>query len=348
MRLFAMFGGQTPRTILKKVTLKDIASRLGISISAVSKALKNHPDIGPVISAEVRRLAAELHYKPSQMALQLRGKSSKTIGLIVPRLLMFFYPQVIQGVEEVLKHQGFSLMVLQSNDRLQQELENVQICYENEVAGLLIALSAETKNLDHLLIFQEIDVPVVLFDKTIDHEIFTRVVINDYEIGQKAARLLLESGATRILGIFGPLGLEITKHRQQGFLQTIEKEAPNTVVECHHVPNSAEALGVVEQEGQRFEPNGLFAMSDETLLGALTGLKNLQIPIPEKCRVLAVSDGSLPEFLYPGITHIRHDGFALGQRAARELLARIKSELPENAPFPTCYIETDLVSLGSL
>ena len=144
-----------------QVTIKDIARELGISPSTVSRALKDHPDISPYTKHAVKELAEKLSYQPNAIALSLKHSKSFTLGVIIPETVHFFFSSVISGIEDIAYNSGYNIMICQSNELYSRERSNAHMLYSNRVDGLLISLSKETQNLDHIRFFQDNNIPVV-------------------------------------------------------------------------------------------------------------------------------------------------------------------------------------------
>ena len=328
---------------MKRTTIKDIANIAGVSISTVSRALKHHPDISQSLTEKIHQLADELNYHPNLTAVQLRKQQSNIIGLIIPEVHMFFLPSVIKGISEVIQKSNYKLLVLQSNDDIEQEIENVRICYENGVDGLLLALGNQTVNLNHLYELKEADIPVVLFDKVLDNKHFDEIVINDAKATQICVDYLINSGCRRIMGIFGNSTLMITSKRLDGFNELIQsKPGLKIAAECHFVTSSFDAWACVEKNYTSFKPDGIFAMSDEILAGVIPALKKLKVNIPNECSVISISDGFLPKILDPEVTYLHHDGLNLGKMAAHHIIQKITSK-DSKRPHITLMLSTQLV-----
>jgi LacI family transcriptional regulator len=328
---------------MKRATIKDVASKAGVNISTVSRALKDHPDISAALRERIKSIAVELNYHPNMTAVQLRKQKSNIIGLIIPEANMFFFPSVIKGISEVIQKSGYKLLVLLSNDDIQQEIENVRICYENGVDGLLITLSNQTDKLDHLQELKEAGTPVVLLDKVLDNNDFDEVIINDAKATQLCVEYLINTGCRRILGLFGNRTLMITRKRLDGFNELIEaKKELNIATECHFVSNTFTTWECVEQAYQTFKPDGIFAMSDEIIAGVIPALKRMKVNIPDECSVIGISDGYLPKILDPEVSYLHHDGLNLGKMAAHHILQKIKDK-EESSPHMTLMLSTQLI-----
>lgn len=246
-------------------TLKKIAESLGISISTVSRALKNHPDISQKTKTRVRELAETLDYEPNANAVNLRSSKSNLFGLMVPGISNFFYDAFIGAVEEECRRTGYSLMVLQSGDDSLNELENLKLCRQNRVSGLFVCLSRDTTNMDPFLRLRHHDIPVIFFDKVPEIANTNRVCVADEEAARLAARTLLDKKKKNILALFGSPQLLITQKRRHSFEETIGAQARVTY---HNAGNQEQAYAIAEAELQG-KYDAVFCMSDEILTGVM-------------------------------------------------------------------------------
>lgn len=295
----------------------------GVSVSTVSRALHNHPDIGEAVKQKVRAVADALHYHPNTQAVNFRQRRSRLIGLIIPEISMFFIPSIIRGVSSVLEANGYQVMVLPSQESADKEKELVRRCLDNSVEGLLVSLSHETHEMDHLLQAAQLDIPVVLFDKTQDRAGFDRVMIDDRQAAAGCVRYLIDAGCRRIAGVFGNTRMDISRNREDGFRQALAQFDLQPAAPILYADSSAaaEVVCLAHLADQRLD--GLFAMSDETLVGAMAALRKLHVPVPDTCRVVCISDGMVPNIFNPPVPYLLHNGFEVGTRAATRLLERI-------------------------
>jgi LacI family transcriptional regulator len=276
----------------------------------------------------------------------LRKQKSNIIGLIIPEANMFFFPSVIKGISEVIQALGYRLLVRQSGENLEREVENVRICYENSVDGLLMMLTNKTKELHHLDELKEADVPVVLLDKVLDDSGFDEVVIDDIKAAEICTEYLINTGCKNILGLFGNANLMITAKRMKSFFNVIQShQAQDVKGDAKFVDDTFTAWRCVEDYFLTNQPDAIFAMSDEIIAGVIPALKKMKILIPEMCAVLGISDGYLPQILDPQVSYLHHDGYTLGKMAAQHLIKRINgkssSESHEYLIMPTELIIKD-------
>jgi DNA-binding LacI/PurR family transcriptional regulator len=322
-----------------------------VNPSTVSRALKDHPDIGATLRAEIKELAERMHYRPNHMAVYLRQRNSRMIGLIVPEVTMFFYPSVIRGIQNVLREHGYNLIMLPSNESLEREIENIHICHENDVAGILLATSRHASTETHLSALEEVGTPVVMFDKILDDLPYDAIILEDFESAFAAVEHLEKTGCQRIAGIFGNPKMRITQLRLEGYRQALSdfglQADPALICFADDSYQAGERARALMQSAK--PPDGIFAMSDEIIIGALPAIATSGKKIPEECSVICISDGFLPQCLHPQVTFLRHDGGEVGRLAAQRLLGLIESGDYMNPDYrgKKSMLKTQLVELST-
>ncbi|HMQ90553.1 MAG TPA: LacI family DNA-binding transcriptional regulator [Flavilitoribacter sp.] len=326
---------------MKKITIKDLAKLLAVNPSTVSRALKDHPDISLEMRARVKEVAAELGYSPNWQAISFRKRRSRLIGLIIPDMNMYFFPPVIKAIERRVRQEGYNLIVLHSNNQLQGEKDNVDICRHLGVEGLLVSLSTESENLDHLRRFRDQEeAPVVLFDRVKGNAGFPTVVIQDEIATRSAIKHLAERGRKSILGLFGDPHLSISKARLAGYRQALaEFGIPAREDLICHAYSELEAQAAVRKSLLITpRPDAIFAMSDELLVGVMQGLSESRINIPDEIAVIAISDGMAPTFWNPSISFVEHSGTAVGATSASFLFDLIEGRTAEQSRIVPTYL----------
>src|SRR6186997_1771573 len=206
-----------------QVTIKDIARELGISPSTVSRALKDHPDISPETKKAVNELAEKLNYQPNIVALSLRQSKTNTLGVIIPELVHFFFSTVISGIEDVAYSAGYNVIITQSNESLQREKIDIKALFNSRVDGMLISVSRETNNFEHIEAILAKGVPMVFFDRVYENANSSMVIVDDLSGAKDATRHLIEQGCKRIAHLEGPPNLVISKQRLQGYLDAMNE-----------------------------------------------------------------------------------------------------------------------------
>ena len=330
-----------------RVTLKDIAKKLGLSMATVSRALADHPDISSDTKTRVREVAQALSYIPNYRAKYLRAKHSRLIALIVPEMNTFFVPSMITGINHVVQQNDYSLIVFQSDNSIVQERRLVEYCTHLSADGVLIVLSAETTDLSHLDTLRDCDIPVVLLDKTIETSKHSTITIDDHEAGREAAAYLIDHGHTRSLGVFGDQRQRIGAQRLKGFKRGHSERG--LAVADTQILRVAMLDELETQFNRAFDEHpditAVFTMTDELLVHTHCLLMRRGVKIPSEISLLAISDGQAPGFLHPNVTHFRHAGQEVGERTAHILIGMIEHT---SEALMDVRIRTTLVELGSV
>jgi LacI family transcriptional regulator len=326
-------------------TLKKISTQLNISISTVSRALKNHPDISENTKRKVKELALLMEYEPNSYAVNLRTNKSRVFGLIVPVISNLFYDSFIAAVEEEARKNGYSLIILQSGDDPLQEAENLKLCKLNRVDGVFISLVPESNSGPLYNKFKETGTPVIFFDKVPEDTGFDTICMADEEAATLAANTILKYKKKKVLALLGNPDLSITRKRKDAFLKVFEKEKSPPTLDIRHCLNSAEARKITaEVLGKKNSPDHIFCMSDELLIGAMKSIYQTDLHIPDDISVLAISNGFIPGLYKPEVTYIETSGFELGKLSVKRML--------ENMEGPTAsrsiILPSRLVVGGSL
>lgn len=319
---------------MKRITIKDLADLLQISTSTVSRALSNHPDISDAVKKRVKEAAETFNYIPNDFAINFRKKSSKVIGLIIPKMSMFFIPSIIEGISAKFNKEGYQFFILSSEESLEIEKENLQTCANSRVDGVLISLTSKTQDFAHFKKLDDLGIPVVLFDKSLSEQKYDQVVFNNEKDAEECAKKLVHYQCKNILAIFGDKDLEITEKRKKSFQNYLNNysEINYKSIFCDSAEMVKEKLEII-LEYEKFD--GIFAMSDETLAGLNYALKIRGLSA-KPYKIIAISEGIFPKYLNPHYEFIKNDGIKMGMMAASILLEKIKNSDYKN--FNTYYI----------
>jgi len=326
-----------------QITIKDIASRLGISPSTVSRALRNHPDISDETKKAVRDLARDLNYEPNAIALSLRSSKSNIIGLIIPEIVHYFFSQVISGIEDVAYDAGYHVMICQSNESYIREVKNVEALLSSRIEGLLVSLSKETRDFSHFKNLSKKNIPIVFFDRICEDMDTDRVVVDDFLGAYLATKHLAGIGCKRIAHLGTTQDLLIGKNRYNGYLKALgEFNLPvdnRLIIRCDNY--NAARLVTKRLIYELQPPDGIFAVNDLTAIGACQTIKESRMKIPEDIAVVGFSNGIYSTMCDPPLTTIEQFGYQLGQKSARLILDRILSS--EDYPAIIEQIEPQLI-----
>jgi LacI family transcriptional regulator len=302
-----------------KATLKKISVNLNLSVSTVSRALKDHPDISEETKRKVKELASVLEYEPNTYAISLRTNSSKLLGLIVPAVANTFYDSFIAAAEWQARENGYSLMILQSGQDPQLEADNIRLCKANRVAGVMIStvpgsVSAPFKKLE------EAGIPVIFFDKVPQSDSWNKVCLADEEAAMLAASTIARYRKKSVLALFGNQQLSITQRRLHTFTEAFNRQLPQAELIIQHCNDSDTAYAITTSFCSPLKVDTIFAMSDEILVGVMKALYQRNISIPSDVSVLAISNGFLPSLFKPVITYVETSGYELGKLTIKRLM----------------------------
>lgn len=332
---------------MSRTTIKDIAKKLGVSPSTISRALADHADISTEMKKKVTQVAKELHYTKNRRASSLRTKASDIIALIVPEINMFFMPELIYGVNMEAEKHGISVMVFQSDNSFEKEQKLLQYCLEMSFGGVLLCLSLETNSLQQLDEIIACEIPVVLLDKVLSSDKYSTISILDENAGHRSGEYLYKNGHRQVIGIFANSDLTMTKNRVKGFKKAFSEQddSPASIVTLN-VENILELDEHLETLLKDYpESTAIFCMSDELLVNTHHVLMKNGYKIPDDISLFAISDGFAPYFLYPNVSHLHHSGYEVGVEAIKELKRYFEEEEhePDKITVSTKLFEMDSV-----
>ncbi len=326
-----------------RTTIKDIAKELGISPSTVSRALKNHPDISEKTRNLVFETAKRLNYRPNPIARSLKMQQNRTIGVIVPQIVHYFFSSIISGIEDLAYQKGYSVVLLQSNEFYEREKASANFLLNNGVSGVLVSRTKETTDFTHFQELIDFGIPIVFFDRFCPSLKTDKVIINDEYAAYIATEHLIKTGCRRIVHFRGPQKLQISTRRETGYLEAFrEYKLPidrNLIIEC----DSFEKAKKITKEliEQNFDFDGIFAVNDESAAGAIMALKAANVKIPDEVSVVGYSNDLISKIIEPQLTTIDQRGYDMGQMATKLLLERIETEKelrPRTEVIPTRLI----------
>jgi DNA-binding LacI/PurR family transcriptional regulator len=305
--------------MIKPPTIKDIARKLNISISTVSRALRNASDVNPDTKKAVMALADELQYQPNQLALSLRKQQTHTIGVIVPNL-DYVLATMVKGIDEVALEAGYTVMVCQSNESFGREIVNTRRLLDSLVDGFIISVSSETKIFDHFKKIQEKEIPMVIFDRLIPNLEAPSVCLDNAEGGFIATEHLLEQGYKRIAILAGPKNLGISNSRLEGYLAALKKYKikPDNDLIIHCDFNQDYAFFATEELlSMKKRPDAIFTISDRMAIGAMLAIKKRGLKMPQDIGLVGFNNEPVASLVTPGLSSVEQPSFELGKAAAK-------------------------------
>ncbi len=341
----------------KKVTLKQLAKELNLSISTVSKSLKNDPEISDKTINRVHELASFYNYKPNALAVSLKSSKTKTIGIILPEILNHFFAKALFGIEQEASKSGYKIVTCITNESYKKEVEYVEMLNYSSVDGFIVALSQETQVLnkfDHYQALKRDNVPVVMFDRVSDEIDCDKVIVDDKEASKNAIQYLIDTGCKKIAVITTISDLSVAKLRLEGAREVVEANNQISLVELAVkdtiIEVSVNEANTVEKEIEEFlKNNDIDAVLglDETAAAITINMSHkLGYKIPEDISVIGFTDGLLSKHSYPKLTTVSQHAEELGARAAQILLNQL-DHFVENYQRKTEVVKTSLIQRDS-
>ena len=329
---------------IHQITIKDIARELGVSISTVSRALKDHPDISPQTKKLVRDLVEKMKYKPNAIALSLRNQCTNIIGVVVPEIVHHFFSSVISGIDEAAVAAGYNVMFFQSNESYDREILNIQSIINSRADGVLMSVAKGTKKFGHIRQLLENNIPVVFFDRACDEIESDKVIVDDFEGAFNAVDYLIKTGCRRIAHFAGPQHLQIAYLRKRGYISALEKNGikvdDDLIVQCDTYEAALEVTRIIMSKSR--PPDAIFTVNDMTAVGSLNTLKYLGFRVPNDVSIVGFTDGLVSSVTDPLLTTVSQHGFEIGKKATEILIKRIHNEIESSLPI-TEIVKTDLV-----
>jgi DNA-binding LacI/PurR family transcriptional regulator len=330
------------------VTIKDIAKALGLSTSTVSRALRDSYEISQETKKLVLDYAAKINYHPNPIALSLKERRSRTIGIVVSEIANSFFSQVINGIESVAYNHGYNVIIAQSRESYNREMLNLQFLTSRSVDGLIISVSTETRDFSFLNEFHQKGLPIVFFDRIVDQIKTHKVIVDNYKGAYDATVHLLDSGYRKIVALANSDSLSITKERLAGFNAALSDKGiepnENNIRYCQHggmiLSEVEESLNSLLDSPER--PDAILALSDKLTTGSLRLLKTRKLRVPEDIGLIGFSNTDLTELLEPPLSVIRQPAFEMGEISTNLLLQLIESKRPVT-DFETRVLSTELV-----
>lgn len=327
------------------ITIKDIARELGISASAVSKALKDSHEISEKTKQLVLACAKKHNYQPNPMAQSLKRGNSKSLGIVISTIDNQFFSQVINGIESVAYSKGYNVIITQTHESYDLEISNVNHLTVRAIDGLLISLSTETKNLDHLKYLHEKGLPIVFFDRVTDEINTHKVIADNFKGAYDATKHLIDTGYRKIAHITSSANVSITAERLKGYKLALEENHipvnDNYIKYCLH---GGRDLGEIENVLSELlqaddRPDAIFTASERITTTTLTILHRLGVKIPDDVALLGFTNTHLADVLNPSLSAVYQPGFDMGKKATEMLIRLIESKYPitefERVVLPT-------------
>lgn len=336
----------------RKVTLKQIAKELDVSISTVSKSLRDSSEISEDTRLKVQAFAKLYNYKPNNIALSLKNQRTKTIGIIIPEIVHHFFATVISGIEQIANESGYTVIVCLSNESFTKEVINMEMLANGSIDGFIISLSKETQfkgDFHHITEVMNQGMPVVMFDRITNEIYCDKVIIDDKHAAYDAMQMLIDKGKKKIALVTTEDYVSVGKLRTDGYTKAL---LDNDLVFDDKLIIKIEDIENCEIKiGKLIEDKAIDAILAVNELFAVTIIKMASkkgLKVPEDLSVIAFTDGIISQYSTPTITTVSQNGIKMGQKAAKMLIERIELEDYDDDEehvqhYKTEIIETQLI-----
>ena len=337
----------------RKVTLKQIARELDVSISTVSKSLRNSSEISEDTRQKVQAFAKLYNYKPNNIALSLKNRKTKTIGIIIPEIVHHFFATVISGIESVANECGYSVIICLSDESFDKEVLNMELLANGSIDGFIMSLSKETQfkaDFHHITEVINQGMPVVMFDRVTNEILCDKVIIDDKSAAYEAVQSLIDKGKKKIALVTTVDYVSVGKLRTDGYTKALlDNGLPfdeNLIVKVEDIENCAVKIGKLMQDRAI---DAVFAVNELFAVIAIKVAKQMGVDVPKDLSVIAFTDGIISQYSTPTITTVSQNGVKMGNKAARMLIDRLEAEEVEveDEHYRTEVIETQLIQRES-
>lgn len=334
----------------KRVTIYDIAKKLNLTASSVSRALNNVKHVNENTRQLVLKTAREMNYKHNTIASNLRKGRSNTIGVIVPRINQNFFANVIAGIEQVANRNGYSIIICQSDESQEHEIQCVNTLINQHVDCIVISVTADNSGYAHLQSIIDHHIALVQFDRVVD-ELDTLKVINDNEtVSFNAVEHLIKTGYRRIALLEGPQNLGIFRERKKGYLKALAKYKLPVVDELIVANAWTQELGAEATRSlMRLStpPDAIFAStSDFAALGVMDAAREMGISLPGQLGICGYSNEAFTEFITPSLTTIDQFSNYMGKTISELFFQEIDND-EQKMPSKTVSIRPKLIIRSS-
>lgn len=315
------------------ITMKDIARDLGVSVATVSRALKDSPRISEAKRKEIQEYARDHNFLPNVIAETLRKsrvQPNKVIGVIVPQFIHYYFASILKGVEEEASRRGYRIMVAQSDDKYEREVEICKSFYANKCCGIIVSMAKNTTKYDHFQKLIDMGIPLVFYDRICTGVNASRVVVDDYMGAYTAVTHLIDTGCRKIAYYGMVQSMEIDKNRFNGYEDALRKHGlkpnPDWLRKCD---NRADAEVVTpEILSQPDHPDAFFAINDDTAIGILYSAKKMGFDVPDDISICGFTNGNRAKACNPMLTTVEQRGVMVGEEAANILIGQVEGSLP--------------------
>ena len=299
----------------KRISLKDLAHELGVSIATVSRALRNSPEIGQEMQMKVKELAKRLNYRPNPFAQSLRKEGPRIIGVVVPNLVTHFYAAVLDGIEDEARRAGYSVISSNSHESCEDEMRAIDNFVNLHVEGIIASVSQNTTDYSHFEKVSKMGIPLVFFGRTCLPDLFSSVTANGDVAAQEATQHLIDTGSRRVAFLGGPNHLDMVKRRKHGYLEALrDNRIPidRELVVCNRIDFDTVVEATTKLLQIENRPDAILAVNDTVTFAAFTAIKEMGLRIPEDVALIGFTDDQHARYVTPQMSAIEDQSYKMG------------------------------------
>ncbi|MFY0713776.1 LacI family DNA-binding transcriptional regulator [Seonamhaeicola sp. NFXS20] len=342
----------------KKITLKQIAKELDVSVSTVSKALSGSKEISEDTTQKIQAFAKLYNYRPNNIALSLKNRKTKTIGILIPEIVHHFFSTVIRGIERVANRRGYNVIVGLSNESFAKEVINMELLAGGSIDGFILSISKETllkQDYHHFNATINQGIPIVMFDRVVNEVDCDKVIVDDEKSAVKAVKLLADKGCKNIALITTMDYVSVGRLRTQGYLEALQdcdiEANSDLILKIDDSLDVENHLEILENEIENFfrankTIDGIFAVNELYAITAMKVARKLGFNIPNDIQVIGFTDGVLSKHATPSLTTVSQHGQKIGEQSANLLIDRLEAEdLEQNSYITSSERKKDFIKM---
>lgn len=332
----------------KDITIYDIANKLNLSSSTISRALQDHISISQSTKKKVRQAAKELGYRPNALAASLRNNTTKNIGVLISRINRPFISSLITGIEMVAQKKGYNVIISQSHDFYDDEVKMAKALYDSRICGIICSLSMETKTTDHFNQFIDKKIPLVFVDRVPKEFNTYRVMIDNYRAAYKATSHLIEQGCTKIAHFAGAQHINIYSERKRGYMDALKEHDleinKDYIISFNTLSYNEGAQISKKLLSSKNPPDGIFSSNDTAAIAAIKCAKNMGVSIPQDLAIIGFNDDPMASIIDPGLSSVTHPAIKMGEISAKKIIDHLKvNKNNDDEIMEITFLNTEIV-----
>ena len=331
------------------VDIKMLAKNLNLSISTVSRALRDSYEISHKTKMRVQEMAKELNYSPNPYASSLRKRNSRTIAVMIPEIINTFFARAIDGIESIAQEKDYHVLIYLTHENIEKEIAFANHLQNGRVDGILVSLSSETNNYDHFINLKNQGIPIVFFDRICEAIESSHITTDDFESGFAATEHLISRGCKEIAYLDLSQYLSISNKRMLGYMDALKKHNLNydeRLVMRFTNNNEANEELISSMLFSRNRPDGVFASVEKLAISTFNVCQRLKIKIPKQLKIIGFSNMEISSLLNPSLSTITQPAFEIGRQAALQLFRYVEKKNRNNI-HEKIILKSTLIPRGS-